>query len=358
MSSAKADERQFGEENVVADSLVDACLYAFSLTSVSFLAITAGHRIQQNQRGWKGKSPVRSQRQRQHGDLSLASTYQLVIRISGLALPFISATQLGGITTAMILILGQSIPLEGAEPMDRISELAQKSRQNTFKLGLIAIMSLTAMASASTGVLGIIVGFLALFSSMVLAPLPSLSVARAIKSRFDISAQSNPLASLIAAGRDRIYIPSAGYTSAALALFFYFISPSQSPFGGYATPVLLLSALSTVAVVSFALPLNFSTHSHLAMITSSSLVVLSLFLTSSTASFKFIQLSFVALAYAAVRLDQSLEIFVSHGETNKHHQHGEHSRFTGHVLKLTTPGSIIHTIISERDSRRIAYFGV
>lgn len=44
-----------------------------------------------------------------------------------------------------------------------------------------------------------------------------------------------------------------------------------------------------------------------------------------------------------------------HSDSNKPHRH-QHSKFTGVLLSFTTPGSIIHSIMSEKDSRRIAYF--
>jgi zinc transporter 5/7 len=43
---------------------------------------------------------------------------------------------------------------------------------------------------------------------------------------------------------------------------------------------------------------------------------------------------------------------------HKHnHHHRDHSRLTGYLLRLTSPGSVIHSILQEKDSRRIAYFG-
>jgi zinc transporter 5/7 len=47
-----------------------------------------------------------------------------------------------------------------------------------------------------------------------------------------------------------------------------------------------------------------------------------------------------------------------HGHSHGHHLHGNHSRISAFLIARTTPGSIIHSVLIERDSRRIAYFGV
>lgn len=41
-----------------------------------------------------------------------------------------------------------------------------------------------------------------------------------------------------------------------------------------------------------------------------------------------------------------------------HHLHGNHSRLSAFLIARATPGSIIHSVLIEKDSRRIAYFGV
>jgi zinc transporter 5/7 len=46
------------------------------------------------------------------------------------------------------------------------------------------------------------------------------------------------------------------------------------------------------------------------------------------------------------------------GHSHDHHLHGNHSRISAFLIARATPGSIIHSVLIERDSRRIAYFGV
>lgn len=45
----------------------------------------------------------------------------------------------------------------------------------------------------------------------------------------------------------------------------------------------------------------------------------------------------------------------SHSHSHPHHNH-THSKFTGILLSCTAQGSIVHSILLEKDSRRIAYF--
>jgi zinc transporter 5/7 len=47
-----------------------------------------------------------------------------------------------------------------------------------------------------------------------------------------------------------------------------------------------------------------------------------------------------------------------HTHSHDHHLHGNHSRISAFLIARATPGSIIHSVLIEKDSRRIAYFGV
>jgi zinc transporter 5/7 len=48
----------------------------------------------------------------------------------------------------------------------------------------------------------------------------------------------------------------------------------------------------------------------------------------------------------------------AHAHNLDHHLHGNHSRISAFLIARATPGSIIHSVLIEKDSRRIAYFGV
>jgi hypothetical protein len=357
-SGQDGNDSTFGEGNVVVGSIADSCLYAFTLTSLSFLAVMASHHIQQTKRYQKGKAPARA-RARQKGELSLGSILEVTSRIAGLALPFIAATQLGGIIVALILVLSQSLSLSGRDPDQRLRDLVIKNKTNQFKIGAMAIVALAGIATASTGAKGVLTGVVSLVASILIFPIPLLSTIKAQKSRYElqVGSQSSPFTALVAAGRDRIYAPWAGYVSAILALFFYFISPSHAPFAVSTILILSLSFISATAVLTLAIPLHFSIHSQLALLTSGAAIGLLSFFERATLSTKIIQLSFLALAYAAIWLDRKQSGLVSRGVEHDH-QHGKHTRFTGYVLTFTTPGSVVHTILSERESRRIAYFGM
>jgi zinc transporter 5/7 len=47
-----------------------------------------------------------------------------------------------------------------------------------------------------------------------------------------------------------------------------------------------------------------------------------------------------------------------HAVAHNHHLHGNHSKLSAFLISRSTPGSIVHSILIEKDSRRIAYFGV
>jgi zinc transporter 5/7 len=75
------------------------------------------------------------------------------------------------------------------------------------------------------------------------------------------------------------------------------------------------------------------------------------------------------LLFSAVCFDTSSGIFPphthdhshsghKHSKAHAHHLHGNHSKLSAFLIARCTPGSILHSILIERDSRRIAYFGV
>jgi zinc transporter 5/7 len=47
-----------------------------------------------------------------------------------------------------------------------------------------------------------------------------------------------------------------------------------------------------------------------------------------------------------------------HAHSHDHHLHGNHSRLSAFLIAQCTPGSIAHSVMIEKDSRRIAYFGM
>jgi zinc transporter 5/7 len=70
-----------------------------------------------------------------------------------------------------------------------------------------------------------------------------------------------------------------------------------------------------------------------------------------------------ALGYIATHLDGLKTSTYESAHHKDHHDHSHshtpisHSRLTAYLLSFCAPGSIVDTILRERDSRRIAYFG-
>ncbi|KAK8178765.1 cation efflux family-domain-containing protein [Phyllosticta citribraziliensis] len=74
-----------------------------------------------------------------------------------------------------------------------------------------------------------------------------------------------------------------------------------------------------------------------------------------------VELGFLLLTYGVTRFEKGLNLDLSHSHHHHHHHgphaHDKHSRLTGILLKQCEPGSLLHSILVEKDSRRIAYFG-
>jgi solute carrier family 30 (zinc transporter), member 5/7 len=69
---------------------------------------------------------------------------------------------------------------------------------------------------------------------------------------------------------------------------------------------------------------------------------------------------FGALGYGAALYDSGSARFSSSSTQHNEHEHNSasHSTLTGYLFSFCATGSILETILRERDTRRIALFGL
>jgi hypothetical protein len=302
-------------------------------------------------------------------------TLSTTLRAFGVLLPFFAASELGGVTVAFSLLLVASSDLGGL-----LSRVPDQSTLRTvwkykFTLAMILLATLFhyAYLSPANEHSPSIWGYLALYASIFVLPSPILPLPPKLTldfatSRFLIwgpppippTSSGMPFASPLIKTSDEIEVSkTAGYALAAawtiLIVFLHGISRA------WADGILTLG-LGTVGIVVSALrarPEYLRTRRKKGVAAGCGFVAISgLFLNPGSWAVSFLFAGLVGLAYAATLFDGSDPIWRPSKKTNGKHDHAhDHSKLTGYLLSLTTPGYVLHTILLERDSRRIAYFG-
>ena len=306
----------------------------------------------------------------------------MAIRVGSIALPFYAATQLGGTRVGLIMLLAIAADLTCASKATQPSLQAVKdiwsSKVATSSVIVLCFILDEAGITIYTPLKNVVLGYIALATSVLFLqpPLPSVSRPASksgsptstsaawsrIRSESTLSTSPGNATSTLAAG-------------VMLALFTVLSSMLVS-----SPPVISASTilLTTLTVAAMAASLLFSTPAALRSTSKAGLALGCL----TTASCSFLFSPFLwpgtvcngglsALSFLAVLYDTN-DASLSHSHTHDshdhahnvhshshhHHQHEErgHSALTNFVLAQCEPGSLIYSILSEKDSRRIAYF--
>ncbi|KAF2495139.1 cation efflux protein [Lophium mytilinum] len=309
-------------------------------------------------------------------------------RILSVLLPFYGAMHLGGVKVAIVLlaVAATGIGSFDTRPMKHSFLDSWKRTFRTRKLtcgvlllGLVADV-LDASVSSSTSLLG----YLALVLSVLTIPPPFPTTGWSLLTKF----KGAPTSSTSGAGA-----PSAPRLSLAKP-----VSPLVSSVEDTHLTLLaglILSGMTMISAIALSaapsISLSAMTFSTLSVASATALVFLSIPSSLRTqrkpgvalgfiliAAFGYLQSSgiwrstpriavFCTLCYAAVTSDTSASVIPhdaghhqdhDHKHQHNHPLHGNHSRITGLLLRKCTPGSILHSVLMERDSRRIAYFAV
>lgn len=321
-------------------------------------------------------------------------TLMTASRILGIVLPYFAALQLGGLRTGLLLLLtfSSGIPhlvrqaVAGAKSEVSLRSIA-KRKFSTLAV-ILSILSDAVGLTAGVPKRQLLTGYLALFASILIVPFPAFTGAGTAVSASTTRTSaffprswigsSTPAPSILS---PLISTPQSGIQTfvaggvllvSTLTVSFFFPTALKLTY-----PAILLSTLtisSTAALAFFAQPPTLQSGTKLGVAAGCATVVIFDCIHHWSSSWKIPIICSIwpTWAYLAAFFDTvditSFKIFShdhhDHGYTHASHHtsHTSHfdptknSRLTAFLLSFTSPGSIMHTILIERDSRRIFYF--
>lgn len=312
-------------------------------------------------------------------------------RIMSVLLPFYASMQLGGARTAIVLLTVTTTGI-GSFDVRPMKHTAWENTKRTIRtrkatcvvlfLGIVCdFLDFSASASA------LVLGHLALAASVLGFPPPlpttgwplltnirgttGLSAPAAAETPWNATTSTKislrkPISPLISSPEDTKLTLVAGMMLCIFTIVAAVVLSTSPPISFEAITFTTLSIASATALVFFSLPSSLRTQRKFGVAIGCILIagIDSLRNSGIWKEFPYISILCV-LSYAAVSFDTTTSISkrdVCHHdhkhETDHHPLHGNHSRFSGYLIKQCPPGSILHSVLIEKDSRRIAYFAV
>ena len=301
--------------------------------------------------------------------------------ILGVLLPFYAAMQLGGSKTALVLLTAMAA---GFGALDRKpgKHTRWDDLRRTLRTRKATCVSLCIGIFADVAVFGYttatVFGYSALLTSILLVPPPlptaGFSLITGIQNQGSYSTKGSTRASLpkpssplISTSEDTLLTLASGVLlSMTTVLCSSFVSSSPS-LSHHAVLFSTLSVASATALVFFSLPAALRSSKHIGL--SLGAIVIAgvntwehLYSWPETLSVPLVYFLFILAISFDTKSASHSHSHAPHDHSHEHevghHLHGNHSRLSAFLIARTTPGSIIHSVMIEKDSRRIAYFGV
>ncbi|KAF2835130.1 cation efflux protein [Patellaria atrata CBS 101060] len=280
-----------------------------------------------------------------------------ISKILSVGLPYYGAIQLGGSRFGLVLLTSLSAELSGPG-------LRYSNRFSGFDWRAI-------LRTRQFSMLAILVGFCYDLFRAESRPYFSKTVGGYLALILSLSLYPPPLTGLgwplISTPEDADLTLVAGFALTVFAVLASIVL-TIPPFLSISTLAWLsCSIASTVAMFSFASPLQSQSQWQVGTAAGCTAIAIwgilfdsPTWITSGTSAL------LCGLSYFAVLYDKKLKSprgEHSHSHTHPHiephdHLHGSHSALTGLILQRCEPGSIVHSVFLEKDSRRIAYFGM
>jgi zinc transporter 5/7 len=309
---------------------------------------------------------------------------RVLSRILGVGLPYYASTHIGGVRTALVLLLVISSGLTGWATASNgkftwqgtISAIRERKLTCAVVL-LCGLFDVAGMTEASTRV-NMFLGYTALFMSAFALPIPAATLGPQIFSR-PPGASTSPRTPSATLRRDisfeSLLISSieesnltilAGAVLATLTITSSLLLSTAPGLSITATCFTMASISSFSGLVFFAKPLQLISANKLGYAAGLALTaVFGIFYDFESWTTPIVSAALCSLAYFAVLFDISASPSSRHEHHEQEHGHqhahghasAKHSFLTAYILTFVTPGSIVDSIMRERDSRRIAYFG-
>ena len=335
--------------------------------------------------------------------ISLGTVQRILGRMLSVALPYYATSQIGGERVAIMLLGALAGELTSIN-----SRIDDKSRSNGWrKIMWARKCTIAALAgqmisdfsglTAKYGVTQMAFGYLAITMSVLFLPLPypttssKISIvnspmpsprlqaqdAKGPRSPWQAtsvapsaSAQSEKHSPMISTPRDTDLTIASGVVTALISFMIFFFNSEEWEYptlqiwiGG--AMIALLGALALMIIDPRSLGTQKQVGLGIGLATS---VVISQFLDYQTILAFAAQGILACLSWIGIGLDNRAAHSHSHSHTNHHghshdshshshsHSHGSHSRITGILLSWSHNWPLLHSILIEKDSRRILYF--
>ena len=317
--------------------------------------------------------------------LSAGSLQRAVTHALSVLLPFYATMQLGGARTALILLvaltagLGSLDQKPGKQSSWDNTRRTLRTRKTTYGALVLAVC---VHAYLSVDAAGIVLGYLALAISLFAIPPPLPTAgwflmtgsqnqngwATQTSGRASLPKPSSPL---VSTPRDANLTIGAGSLLTLSTVLYATFSSASPSLARHALLFSTFSIASATASVYFSFPAALRSQKKGGL-------AIGGFLVSAFAYFERLEwhtfVTFAVLLGAAV-FDTGSSVISrpsssdhshaghahhahSHSHSHEHHLHGNHSKISEFIIARCTPGSILHSVMIEKDSRRIAYFGV
>ena len=328
------------------------------------------------------------------GMLTVVGSQKIATRCLKVGLPFYASLKLGDVRVASTLMaaLVTDFMASDAHPQNANQGVKRllKSRRWTIAIFTLQFLSDLIGLTNSTGVAGILTGYLALCISVFALPPPfPTHVSKKAYATSPVEPPpptgSNVLAtlkevptttnvipppevkrsSLVYTPEDVNFTLLAGVlaTIASLVLYFLFAIPNVGPISVYGIGSGILTTCAAALSMTFTQPQSLRESRGVGLILGSSLSCLSsgILTPESWAIFGF-QCIFVSFCFAATIKDtQSSASSSRHDQSIRHHtrdhsHHHDMSACSQYLLKSSQNWPLLHSILMEKDSRRIFYF--
>lgn len=306
---------------------------------------------------------------------------QTLSNIAGVLLPFYATMQIGGAKTALVLLTAVAAGLGATDHRPgkhtRVDDLKRtlRTRRTTFAVLLLGtIVDIMAWGHPACALLG----YGALFISIFVAPPPlptagwSLITGNQTQHTSARASLPKPSSPLISTPEDTVLTCVFGVGMMIVTLLCSVFTSSASSLSQHTIIFTSLSVASATALIFFSLPAALRSHQSVGLHLGGIVVVA---FTGWQTWPEMYHTAFTGLSYILYTCGVAWDTRTSHTHSHahahdhthaghshdhkhEHHLHANPSRFSEFLIARATPGSILHSIMIERDSRRIAYFGV
>lgn len=313
-----------------------------------------------------------------HVAMDLSTLQSVALRSASVGLPFYAAMKLGGMRTGLVLLVAIAANLTCTDSPLRpsASQWVQQAMNRKLTLAAIFLSAISDFAGMTlhTSFSDLLLGYLALIATVVYLnpPLPTSQTPSTARPTAKVgSTAANSLArnaSSLTCSTGDVNLTLLSGTILSLVTIGGSLVQGEAP--SFVPSSIILSALSIATATAanlFASPASLRSPAKAGLglgclLTASCAFLFSPALWPGTIC----NGGLSALAFAGVIFDTSSSFSSGHDHRHdhahnvntRHHHHddGNYSPFTRLVLTKCEPGSLVHSIMIEKDSRRICYF--